>query len=316
MKTKQFDVRSFMIKQSRIMILVVMFLIFTLFTENFWGIGNWGNVANILFQEAPFMMLLGLGMVIPMIVGGIDLSIGSNITLSAFVCAMVLQSTGNSVLAILTGLAVGALVGLINGLMIAKVGLPPFVTTYSMDWIAKGVALVISKGGQITGFDSYRRLFNSWRGTYLIISVVILIICGFFYSKTTFGRKVYCVGCSPVVAKLSGMKAGRITISAYVIGGMVAAVTGMMYIAKLGAAEPTLGGSFTTKAFAAALIGGASFAGAKSKISNAVVGGLIMVVLTNGLIHIGVPGIWQDFAQGLVIVGAIVMERCLEKLKK
>ncbi|MCD8082392.1 MAG: ABC transporter permease [Clostridiales bacterium] len=315
MKDKRLNLRTLLIDGSRILVLLVMFLVFTVFTDNFFGLNNLTNVSNILLQEAPFMMLLGLGMVVPMIVGGIDLSIGANISLSSFMCAMILKSTGSSVGGIVVGLAMGAFIGLLNGLMIAKIGLPPFVATYSMDWVAKGAVLVISKGGQITGYETYRSIFNNWRGTYLLISLVVLLVIWFACSRTTYGRRVYSVGSNPVAAKLSGMRADGIMVSAYVIGGLVAAVTGLMYIAKLGAAEPTLGNSFTMEAFAAALIGGASFTGAKSKISNALIGGLIMVVLNNGLIHIGVPGIWQDFAQGAVIIAAIVMERGLEKAR-
>lgn len=315
MKAEKMDVKVLLIKGSRVVVLFVLFLVFTVFTDNFFRPDNWTNVGNILLQEAPFYMMLALGMTIPMIVGGIDLSIGANISLSSFVCAMVIQRTGNVFAAILAGLVFGCVVGTINGVMIAKIGVPPFVATYSMDWIAKGAVLVISKGGQITGFDALRKIFNTWRGTYLLISLIVLALAWFLYTKTVFGSRTYSVGCNPTAARFSGMKAVQIKVLAYVASGFVAAVTGMMYISKLGAAEPTLGGSFTMEAIAAALIGGASFVGAKSKVSNALVGGLILVVLNNGLIHIGVPGVWQDCAQGVIIIAAILMERALEKLQ-
>lgn len=313
--TNKIDVRSLFIKGSRFLVLLLLFLVFSIFTENFFSFSNWTNVGNILLQQAPFLMLLALSMTIAMIVGGIDLSIGSNISLSAFMCALVLRDVGSIPLAILAGLATGALIGMINGIFVAKVGLPPFVATYSMDWIAKGAVLVISKGAQINGFDSFRKLFNTWRGTYLLIAVVVIAVCWFLYSRTTYGRKTYCVGCNPAAAKLSGIKADKIMICTFAASGLIAAITGMMYIANLGAAEPTLGNNLRMQAMAAALIGGASFKGAKSKISNAVIGGLIIVVLNNGMIHIGIPGVWQDCAQGLIILAAIMLERGLEKLQ-
>ena len=310
------NLRSVIIKSSRIIVLLALFIIFTAFTSSFFGIGNYTNVGNILLQQAPFVMLLALSMTISMIVGGIDLSIGANISLSSFMCAMVMQNLHSIGVGIITGLVVGTLIGTINGILIAKIGLPPFVATYSMDWIVKGAVLVISKGGQITGFDSYRAIFNTWGGAYLLISLIVLIAAWFLYTRTTFGRRTYSVGCNPAAAKLSGMKSDRILIYAYAASGLISAITGLMYIANLGAAEPTLGNSFTMEAIAAALIGGASFAGAKSRVSNAIVGGLIIVVLNNGMIHIGVPGVWQDLAQGVIIVAAIVMERGLEKLQR
>lgn len=297
------------------MVLILLFLVFTFATDNFFSFNNWTNVGNILLQQAPFVMMLALGMTVAMIVGGIDLSIGSNISLSAFMCALILRDTGSIPLAILVSLAVGALVGVINGVFVAKIGLPPFVATYSMDWIAKGAVLVISKGGQIIGFESFRAIFNTWKGTYLVIAIVVIAIAWFVYNKTILGRKTYSVGCNPVAAALSGMKADAIMIGTFAASGVIAAITGMMYIANLGAAEPTLGNSLRMEAMSAALIGGASFTGAKSKISNAIIGGLIMVVLNNGMIHIGVPGVWQDFVQGLIIIAAIIMERGLEKLR-
>ena len=313
---EKFDFRSLVIKGARVMVLVALFIIFSIFTQNFWGITNWANVGNLLFQEAPFYIMLGLGMTIPMIVGGLDLSIGSNISLSAVICAMLINNTQNLGIGILGCIGIGMGVGLINGLLIAKIGVPPFVATYSMDWIAKGAVLVISKGGQITGFNALRTLFNSWRGTYLVVSLVIIVIAWFLYSKTTFGCRTYSVGCNPSAAKLSGMSSDAITILAYVASGLIAAITAMMYMSRLGAAEPTLGNGLAMEAIAAALIGGASFTGARSKVVHALIGGLIIVVLNNGLIHIGVPGVWQDFAQGLIIIAAILMERGLEKLQQ
>ena len=316
MKAEKIDLKLLFIKGSRVVVLLILFIVFSIFTENFFRFNNWSNVGNILLQEAPFYMMLALAMTIPMIVGGLDLSIGSNISLSSFVCAMVFQSTGNVFLAILSGLLVGCLIGALNGFMIAKIGVPPFVATYSMDWIAKGAVLVISKGGQITGFDSFRAIFNSWRGTYLLISLVFMVLAWILYTKTVFGRRTYSVGCNAEAARISGMRSTQIKILAFMASGFVASITGMMYISKLGAAEPTLGNAFTMEAIAAALIGGASFVGAKSKISNALVGGLIVVVLNNGLIHIGVPGVWQDCAQGVIIIAAILLERLLEKMQE
>ena len=314
--TEKLNFRSVLIRGSRVIVLLVMFVVFSVATENFWGITNWTNLGNIMLQQAPFTVLLALAMVVTMIVGGIDLSVGANISLSAFLCAMVTKTVGSAGLGIAAGLATGICVGIINGILIAKVGFPPFVATYSMDWIVKGAVLVISKGGQLSDFNSLRAIFNTWKGTYLLVAVIIVALAWFIYNYTTFGRKTYSVGCNPAAAKLSGMKSDLLIIIAFSVSGLLAALTGIMYIAKLGAADPVLGSGFRMEAMSAALIGGASFTGAKSKISNALVGGLIIVILNNGLIHIGVPGFWQDFAQGLIIIAAILLERILEKLQE
>ncbi len=228
---------------------------------------------------------------------------------------MILQNTGNALAAITVSILLGAAIGATNGILIAKIGLAPFVATFSMQWICKGAALVVSNGLQVYDLGpTYRGLFNNWPYTYIAIAIVFTLVFWFIFSHTTYGQKIYYIGSNREAAKMSGMNVDRIVISVFALAGVVAAVTGLMYVANLGGAEPTMGDTFPLKAIAAALVGGTALGGAKGKIGNAFVGGLIMVVLQNGMIHIGVPTVWQDVVQGLIIVLAIMLERGLEKI--
>lgn len=313
--TDKYGVARFLVNRSRLIILILLMAFFSLATDNFWSMGNWTNLSNVMLQQAPFLIMLSLAMTAVIIISGIDLSIGTSISLTAYCAAVILQETGNSLLAIVVALALGAAIGAVNGVLISKVGLAPFVATFSMQWICKGAALVVSNGAQVYDLGpTYRYLFNSWAYTYIAIAVAFTAVLWVIFSHTTYGRKIYYIGANREAARMSGMNVDRIMISVFALAGVVAAATGLMYVANLGGAEPTMGDSFPLKAIAAALVGGTALGGAKGKISNAFVGGLIMVVLQNGMIHVGVPAVWQDVVQGVIIVLAIMLERGLEKI--
>ncbi|MDD4189092.1 MAG: ABC transporter permease [Eubacteriales bacterium] len=304
-------------KYSRVMIFVLMFLFFTFFTDTFFSFSNMNNIRNIFAQQVPFLMLLSIGMTLAIILKGIDLSIGTVLALSSCVAAMVLQATGNSLLCILTGLAVGSFFGLVNGLLISKVGLSPYIATYSIQWISKGIAYVLLAGTQIYNFPgNFRQLFTGWFYTLLLIAFIVSLIMWFLMSKTTFGRNVYVVGNNSSAARLSGVKVDMIYIVTFTIIGFLASLTGLMYIANLGAAEPIIGDSFALQAIAATLIGGTSFGGGKGSVFSAIIGSMIMITLTNGLLHMGVGTYWQQFAIGVVIVFSIILERGSARLLK
>lgn len=310
-------IQKILYKYSRIMIFALLFLFFTFSTDTFFSFSNMANIKNIFAQQVPFLMILSIGMTLAIILKGIDLSIGTVLALSSCVAAMVLQATGSALLCIMTGLAVGSLFGLINGLLIAKVGLSPYIATYSIQWVSKGIAYVLLAGTQIYNFPGgFRELFTGWFFTLLMIAVFVSLVMWFLMSKTTFGRNVYVVGNNPAAARLSGVKVDMIYIVTFTIIGFLASLTGLMYIANLGAAEPIIGDSFALQAIAATLIGGTSFGGGKGSVFNAIIGSMIMITLTNGLLHLGVGTYWQQFAIGVVIVLSIILEHFSGKLVK
>lgn len=310
------SVLNLTVKGSRVIILLLLFIVFSLASEQFWGPGNWENILNIMQQQAPFLIMLALSMTLIIITCGIDLSLGASISLSSYLAAMVLVRTNSVTAAIVTALAVGIAVGIANAVLITYIHVPAFVATFSMQWICKGIVLIVSRGNQIYNLgENFRELFNANRFTYLIVALVCIAATAFLLSKTVFGKEAYYVGCNPVAASMTGVNASRILVTVFALSGTISAVTGLMYIANLGTADPTMGNSFPLRAIAAALVGGASLGGAKGKATDALVGAFIMVTLQNGMIHIGVPSIWQDFIQGVIIILAIVLERCFKRIQ-
>ncbi|MGX8702272.1 ABC transporter permease [Caproiciproducens sp.] len=315
MKNKYFS--AFLIKHSRPLILILIFLFFSCFTNTFWSLGNWGNFANIILQQAPFSVLLAISMTLVIILNGFDLSIGASVALISCICGMILRATYNPWLAIVAALLLGCAVGLINGLLVAKLKVSSFVATYSMQWILQGVAYVLLGGSQIYDFGpSFRPLFISNPWTFFILAGVIAVLVWFLLSRTVFGRQLYATGTNECAARISGIKTSKITILVFMLSGMLVGLTTVMYIANLGTAEPAIGENFALNAIAATLIGGTAIGGGSGSVSNALVGALIMLFLSNGMIQSGVPSVWQQFIVGGVIIFSIVLERSLQKLSQ
>lgn len=302
---------STVMKFSRVLILLLLFAFFSLTSKTFCSMSN---IKNIVSQQVPFLMVLSIGMTVAIILKGIDLSIGSVLALSSCVAALILQSTGNIFYCIASGLTVGIVCGLINGIMIAEIGVSAYIATYTMQWIAKGIAYVLLGGGQVFNLDpNFRNIFIGWSYMLLAIALGVALIMLFVMNMTTFGRNVYVIGNNPKAAKLAGVNVTRVYVVCYTIIGFLASLTGLMYIANLNAAEPVIGDNFPIKAIAASLIGGASFGGGKGNIYNSIIGAFIMITLTNGLLQLGVSSYWQQAAIGFVIVLSIIFERFLKR---
>lgn len=298
-------------KFSRLLILVVLVAFFAFMADTFF---TWSNIRNIVAQQVPFLIILSIGMTTAIILKGVDLSIGSVLALSSCVAALLLQATGSVALCIVSGLFIGTLCGFINGIMIAKIGVSAYIATYTMQWIAKGIAYVLLGGGQVFNLDTrFRNIFTGWSYTLLLIAVIVAIIFLFVMNKTTFGRNVYVIGNNPKAARLAGVNVTRTYLTCYTLIGFLASLTGLMYIANLNAAEPVIGDNFPIRAIAASLIGGASFGGGKGNIYNSVIGSFIMIVLTNGLLQMGVSSYWQQAAIGFTIVLSIIFERAMNR---
>lgn len=309
--------RSFFDRFSRLIVLVILLVFFSLATDTFWSFDNWTNVLNIVLDQFPVLLLLASGMTMVIIMRGIDLSIGATVAFSSTLCALTMKASQNIWLGIAVGILVGALIGVANGTLISVVKVPPYIATISIKWILTGLCYVILNGSSVYDFPAgFKLLMQSTKYNYLIISVVIIAILAFVMGKTVFGRQVYATGMNSTAAEISGIKTKKITIIVFVIVGMLSAVTGIMYMSFLGGVDATLGANFPIRAIAASLIGGNAFGGGKGKVTNAIVGALIMLVLTNGLLHMGIAAEWQQFVLGAVIVISVVVESVNLKEKK
>ena len=306
---------SGILNYSRVFVLIALFIFFSMTTETFWSITSWDNIANIVFQQMPFLLLLTISSGLAILLNGIDLSIGSSVAMISCMVGLVLNKTYNAWLGIIIGIAMGLAVGLFMGFVIAKIKVSSFVTTYSMQWVLSGIALVLLAGKQIYDFGpDFRPMFITHRWTFLVIAMGVLILMIFLASKTRYGRAIYAIGKNPEAAKLSGINTDKVIIITYMLSGAIMGLASVLYIANLGSAEPVIGGDFPMRGMAAALVGGISFGGGRGRIVDTLVGSMIMLILTNGMIQIGVPSVWQDFITGLVIVMAVFLERGIEKM--
>lgn len=302
-------VLSAVFKYSQLVILIVILIILSLTSKEFL---TWDNISNVVMQQMPFMLIISMGMTLAILTKGIDLSIASNLALSSCVAAYFIKD-GKVFLGILAAVVIGALVGAVNGMLITKARLEPFIATYTMDMVVRGLAYLFMSGTLFYGFSAgFCSIATGSVGpisNLLIISLLLFAVLFFALRKTTYGRSVYAIGCNINATRLSGINTGGVVFSIYVINGLLAAVTGLLYIARLNAAESTIGSDFTMQMMAATLIGGTSFSGGKGGIERTLLGVLIMVFIANGMNLNGVSSLLQDAVFGVFIVISLVIDK-------
>jgi ribose transport system permease protein len=267
-----------------------------------------GNLSNLARQVAIFG-IIAVGQLLVILTAGIDLSVGSVLGLSGAVTAQLLVAGWWVPLAIVVGVAIGAALGVVNGLLVTRVQLPPFIATLGMLGIARGVVLVITDAKTVQGLpDGFQKIAN---GTVLgipnllIIAAVVVAVAWFTLTRTVFGRYIYAVGSNPESARLAGVPVRTVTVSVYAISGLLAGLGGVLLTSRLGAGIPTAGTGFELNAIAACVIGGASLFGAKGSALGAATGALIMGVLNNGGNLLAINAFYLQIAIGVLILVAV-----------
>ena len=273
-----------------------------------------GNVLDVV-RQVSINAIISFGMTLTILLGGIDLSVGSVLAVSSVLTALLMKDGHGAILAMAVGLLAGATMGSVNGLIIAKGKVAPFIATLGSMTLLRGVALVLSKGSPMSHFTS--DFFSLLGGGYLLhlipLPVVwMLIIFSLFWfalTKTVFGRHVYATGGSAEAARLSGVKTDRVQILAYTISGAMAAVAGAILTSRLDSAQPTAGAGYELDAITAVVLGGTRLSGGRGWIVGTLVGALLIGVLNNGLNLIGVSAFYQQIAKGSVILMAVLLDR-------
>lgn len=293
-----------------IVILVVLLAIFGALADNFLSVRN---IQNLLAQSA-IVCALGLGQFLVILVRGVDVSVGSTIALSVVVVATLTGvDAPSSVAQILLYPVVGLCVGLANGVMIVKGGIPqPLVVTVAMLGIAAGVALLISGGNTLVGVSpAVHWLAN---GKVLGIpagALLVVALCVVFWAmlrRTQWGRWLYAVGGNPDVAQWVGLPRDRLIMSAYALCGAMAGVAGMLYHGRTGSASPLSGAGYELDAITAVVVGGASLFGGRGNIANVLCGALIIAVIRGGLQQLNVSPFWSSVAIGVGILIALELD--------
>lgn len=293
--------------------LMILALVLWILTPYFLTIANLLNIA----QQTSINAIIAVGMTLVIITAGIDLSVGSILAFSGVVLASTLQAGLPIPVAILVGLAIGTICGLINGLFITIGKLPPFISTLGMMSVARGAALLFSQGRPISGFSKTFRLFATGKILHIpmpiIIMVCIYIIAHFVLTKTRLGRYAYAIGGNEQVAVLSGVSVKFHKAMVYAICGMLSGLAAVILTARLNSAQPIAGIMYELDAIAATVIGGTSLMGGEGTIVGTLIGAFIMGVLRNGLNLLGVSSFIQQIVIGSVIIIALLVDMALKK---
>jgi ribose transport system permease protein len=280
--------------------------------------GTESNILNLL-RQAFLLALVATGVSLSMLVAGLDLSIGAVAALSSCLAATLIVQ-GHVTLGVLAGLAVGALSGLLNGFMIAKLKLPFFIMTFSMMFIIRGLALTYTQGTSFHGFPrSFTWMGKSFLGPIpmpVVLSAAIIGLLYLLYTRTTFGRIAYAVGANAEAARFSGLAVDRKIIQVYALSGLLAGASGLIYIARLNAADADLGMMWPLEGIAVAVIGGIAFSGGEGNILGLVLGGVVMAVVGNCVNLLGLPARFQDFFIGFVIILVVLIDHVTQRRGK
>lgn len=314
-----------------VLALLVVTLFFAAVAPNFLSVANF----LIMFKHIAIVAILAIGMTFVILTGGIDLSVGSIAGLGGMVAGALLlngivlaplgvviyPSVGATIGLVLV---LGAALGLVNGLLVTRLGVTPFIATLGMLYVARGAALLMSDGatfGNLVGSPDYGNEGFGWLGAGLMLGipvpvwllVLIAAAAAFAAGSTTFGRRVYAVGGNERAALLSGVRTDRIKCAVYAISGCAAALVGTLVASDLVAAHPASGETFELSAIAAVVLGGASLSGGRGTIGGTIIGACVISVLGDGMVMVGVSEFWQMVIKGAVIVAAVVLDRLQER---
>ncbi|MBD8706307.1 ribose ABC transporter permease [Pseudomonas sp. CFBP 13711] len=292
-------------------VLILLLIGFSLMTDTFM---SWQNL-SIITQQASVNVVLAAGMTFVILTAGIDLSVGAILAASAVVALQASMSPQFGMLGIAAaGVGFGLLLGLVNGGLIAFMRLPPFIVTLGALTAMRGLARLLADDKTVfnpdlpfafIGNDSV--LGVPWL---VIIAVAVIVVSWFILRRTVMGVQIYSVGGNPEAARLSGIKVWKVLLFVYAVSGALAGLGAVMSASRLFAANGLqLGQSYELDAIAAVILGGTSFTGGVGTIGGTLIGALIIAVLTNGLVLLGVSDIWQYIIKGIVIIGAVALDR-------
>jgi len=305
MKSRFYSQREFAIGVALLVMVGVFSLINPIYLRG-------SNLMDIV-EQSTINGLLAIGITFAIITAGIDLSVGSTFAVVIVTVGMLVTNGVPPLVGFVAGIAVGFLLGTINGLLITKMKLQPFIATLGMMSVYRGVAYVMTGGWPVLSIPrTFRNLTDGELVFDIPVSVLILFAFAFvghiLLKRTRFGTYLYAIGGNEEATRLSGVDVDKAKMFAYAICGVGAALSGMVLLGRLGTGEPTAGVTYELQAIAAAAVGGASLAGGKGTMTGTLLGALLLSALRVGLIVAGMDTFWQYIATGLVIVVAAYFE--------
>ncbi|MBI1298006.1 ABC transporter permease [bacterium] len=353
------DLQQLLLRARAFIALILVVSVFSFLTETFLTPSN----VLIVARQVAINAILGIGMTFVILTAGIDLSVGSVAGLAAMIAGglinegLILPMFGvivyfNVWMVILITLTIGALMGAINGLVITRFNVPPFIATLGMLYIARGLALLRSNGltyPNLVGREEFgnqgfpvlgtgtflsQDVVNSWVQrlppdfflakalTFLAIPYTVWIMIGFALvaafvaAKTPFGRQVYAIGGNERAAQLSGVRVKRVKVIVYMISGFCAAMVGLIIASRLVAAHPATGEFFELNAIAVVVLGGTSLMGGRGTIGGTIIGAFVIGALNAGMVMVGISSFWQQVITGSVIVLAVIIDQIQARMQE
>jgi ribose transport system permease protein len=296
----------------RYSMVIVMLLVIAYFSYRSARFSTPENLVTILVAAAPFA-LIALGQTLVVLTGGIDLSVGSVIAVSAMASAATAKANPGQVwLTVLVAMVVGLAVGCVNGFLVSRINVPPFIATLGTLTAGSGLAYVIGGGAPINGLPAE---FGSIANTKVLglqipvlVMIIGIIVLAIVMKRTTYGMRVYAVGGNRNAAEIAGINAKNVLFSVYAFSGLLAGISGVMLASRVISGPPNLGQGYELDAIAAVVIGGASLMGGRGTIWGTVLGLFMIQTLNNGLDILVVPAYWQDVIKGVLIVAAVAVD--------
>lgn len=302
---------------------LLVLVIFLSITSDVFMTGS--NLQNIA-RQATVNAFLAIGLLLAIITGGIDLSVGSILAVAMCSMAILAVKMGvNPYLSMIICILVGVLIGWVNGILLTKLHLPhPFIATLGTMNIARGLALIMTGASPISGFDraGSPQILYLGAGSVgpipvaFIAVVIVYIIFHIILTHTSLGRHIYAVGGNTAAARLSGINVDKTLVIVYSLSGLMAGLAALMLAGRTNSGFPNAGSGYELDAIAAVIIGGASFSGGSGSIGGTAIGVLLIAVLRNGLVLLNVPTEWQTVAIGLVIIGAVSIDVLRQRARR
>jgi ribose/xylose/arabinose/galactoside ABC-type transport system permease subunit len=304
-------IRDFLQRYGLVVSFLILCIVLSFLSDRFLTVGNLTNV----LRQSTINLIIAIGMTYVILIAGIDLSVGAVLALSTVVTADLLQRGVPIVPTILLGLTLGGVLGMASGLLISRVKVPPFVATLGMMTVARGLALTYTQGRPITGLpDAFRYIGTGFLGPIpmpIIVAAVAFIAGYLLLTRTRMGMNIYALGNNPIAAHYTGIATTNYITFVYVLAGALAALAGMILVARLDSAQPTAGISYEFDAIAAVVVGGTSFAGGEGSLLGTLLGVLVISVLNNGLNLLNVSSFYQPVVTGVVIALALLLYKAV-----
>jgi erythritol transport system permease protein len=330
---RSFNLNAVLMEGRALIALIIIVVIFSLLSDNYLTTGNLTTIT----KQVAFNAIVALGMLLVILNGGIDLSVGSTVGLTGAVAGNLFKGLDLPLsqaimfpkvwVIVIVAVAVGMLVGYLNGVLIARLHLAPFIVTLGMLYVARGLTQVLLNGQNITnelrgqeglGNTGFFDVFAS-KPLGLPISAWVMIVLAIAFSllltRTPFGRWLYATGSNERAAELSGVPVKKVKTWIYVLSGMCAGIVGVLQVANISSATADLGQFYELNAIAAVVIGGAALSGGRGTVRGTIIGAFVIGFLANGLVIVGVSPFWQQVITGAVIILAVAVDQIQQMIQ-